>query len=125
MVPGDHHHPDPGLQDPGHGLGHLGAGRVQEEDEAQELQALLPLPLPEGQGQEAEAPGGVGLGLLKKPCLLLLGEGQAGDEASGAPLRKLPTGVVTRMNFQALSKGRSERRGCSRRTPSMSRKRLA
>lgn len=45
-----------------------------------------PLPLPESQGQDAKALGGVGPGLLKKPRLLLLGQGQAGDEGLRCPL---------------------------------------
>lgn len=59
---------------------------VQQEDEAQEAEPLLPLPLPESQGQDAKALGGVGPGLLKKPRLLLLGQGQAGDEGLRCPL---------------------------------------
>ena len=72
MIPGHHHHVDPGAATPPHGIGNVGANRVDEPDqtenfEGRDLGALRryrSLYVTMGHGKHPVAPGGEAVELL-------------------------------------------------------------
>ena len=135
MIPGHHHHVDPGAATPPHGIGNVGANRVDEPDqtenfEGRDLGALRryrSLYVTMGHGKHPVAPGGEAVELLlyavqverglafRSPAMVR----QNGRTVSTAPLTATRTASSSRYQTAAYrcsdSKGISATMGASAR----------